>query len=182
MNAMPARQYTRRVQAIELSGVDSGEWRALQGDEAHPWGGEAEALVWADKERHVGVRGERGELLALAGALVAHVKVDAGEPFPVVGIGGVIVRPEMRGRGLAKLVIDAILRVAEGLGPERAMLFCRAPLVALYEGFGFREIEAPVSAEQPGGRVVMPLRAMWAPLREGAGWPEGEVDVLGEPF
>jgi GNAT superfamily N-acetyltransferase len=170
------------VQAIELSGVDSAEWRALQGDEPHPWGGEAEALEWAGKDRHVGVRGDNGELLALAGALVAEVRVEDGAPFPVAGIGGVIVRPEMRGRGLARLVIEAILDVARGLGPERAMLFCRAPLVVLYERFGFIEIEASVSAEQPGGRVEMPMRSMWAPLREGAVWPDGAVEVLGEPF
>jgi GNAT superfamily N-acetyltransferase len=170
------------VRAIELPGVDSDEWRALQGEEPQPWGGEAEALAWADKTRHVGVRGERGELLALAGALVAEVATGGGAPFPVAGIGGVIVRPDMRGRGLAGLVIEAILDVARGLGPERAMLFCRVPLVALYERFGFRAIDDPVSAEQPGGRIKMPLRAMWAPLRPGAAWPDGDVAVLGEPF
>ena len=62
------------------------------------------------------------------------------------------------------------------------MLFCRAPLVVLYERFGFREIKASVSADQPGGRVEMPLRTMWAPLRDGAPWPDGAVEVLGEPF
>jgi GNAT superfamily N-acetyltransferase len=170
------------MKAVVLDAVDSEQWRALQGDELHPWGGEAEALEWAGKQHHVGVRGEQGELLALAGALVADVKVGAGEPFPVAGIGGVIVRPEMRGRGLAKLVIDAILDVARRLGPERAMLFCRTPLITLYERFGFRAIDAPVTADQPGGRIEMPLRAMWAPLRDGAGWPDGAVEVLGEPF
>jgi hypothetical protein len=62
------------------------------------------------------------------------------------------------------------------------MLFCREALVAMYERFGFRLIEAPVTAAQPGGRVEMPLRAMWRPLREGAAWPPGPVAVLGEPF
>jgi predicted GNAT family N-acyltransferase len=170
------------VRAIELPVVDSDQRRALLGDDPHPWGGEAEGLEWAEKHHHVGVPAEHGELLALAGALIAEVRVDAQPPFPVVGIGSVIVRPDVRGRGLARLVIEGSLDVARRLGPERAMLFCREPLVSLYEGFGFLLIDAPVTAEQPAGRVEMPLRAMWAPLRDGAGWPPGAVEVLGEPF
>ncbi len=170
------------MEAIELAHVDSDQWRAIQGDEPNPWGGEAEALTWVAKQRYVGVPGEDGALLAMAGALVADVSVGGGEPFGVVGIGGVIVRPDMRGHGLARLVIEAILDVGRGLGPAHAMLFCRQPLVALYERFGFRTIEASVSAAQPDGRIEMPLRAMWSPLRGGAGWPQGAVEVLGEPF
>jgi GNAT superfamily N-acetyltransferase len=170
------------MEAIELADISSEAWRAIQGEELHPWGGEAEALSWVAKQRYVGVPGEDGELLAMAGALLADVSVGGGEPFGVVGIGGVIVRPDMRGRGLARLVIEAILGVARGLGPAHAMLFCRQPLVALYERFGFHTIEAPVSAAQPGGRIAMPLRAMSSPLRSGAAWPDGAVEVLGEPF
>jgi GNAT superfamily N-acetyltransferase len=169
------------VRAIELSSVDSDQWRALQGDEEHPWGGEAEALSWAPKTHYVGVPDEDGALLAMAATLTADVRAGE-ETFPVAGVGGVIVRPDMRGRGLARLVVEAVLPVAARLGPERAMLFCRPPLVAMYERFGFQEIGEPVTAAQPGGRIEMPLRAMWRPLREGARWPEGPVEVLGEPF
>jgi GNAT superfamily N-acetyltransferase len=169
------------VGAIELPSVDSKVWSALQGDDPHPWGGEAEALEWAEKTHYVGVPAEQGGLLAMAAALVADVAA-GGEPFAVVGVGGVIVRPEMRGRGLARVVVEAILEVAQRLGPERAMLFCREPLVAMYDRFGFQSIEEPVTAAQPGGRIEMPLRAMWRPLREGARWPPGAVEVLGEPF
>jgi predicted N-acetyltransferase YhbS len=171
------------VQAVALEHVDSAQWSALQGDDPHPWGSsEAEALEWAEKRHHVGVEADDGGLLAVAGAVVADVAVAGAEPFPVVGIGGVIVRPDQRGRGLARLVVEAILEVAHRLGPERAMLFCREPLVALYERFDFRTIDGPVGAAQPGGRVVVPMRGMWAPLRDGATWPEGPVEVVGEPF
>lgn len=169
------------MRAIEISGVGSEAWRALQGDEPHPWGGEAEALQWAPKTHHVGVPGEDGELLAIAAALVADVTA-GGETFPVAGVGSVIVRPDMRGRGLARMVVEAILEIAARLGPERAMLFCREPLVAMYERFGFQGVEEPVTAAQPGGRIEMPLRAMWRPLRADTSWPAGPVAVLGEPF
>ncbi|MGO9490228.1 MAG: GNAT family N-acetyltransferase [Solirubrobacteraceae bacterium] len=169
------------MQAIELQGVGVGEWDSLQAGEHQPWGGIAEGLSWAEKDRHVGVRGADGELLALAGALQAEVSVE-GESFPVVGIGGVIVKLSARGQGLARLVVAEILRVAEGLGPEYAMLFCRSELAGLYERFDFRSIAAPVSAAQPEGRIVMPLGAMWRPLAPGARWPDGPVEVRGEPF
>jgi hypothetical protein len=39
-----------------------------------------------------------------------------------------------------------------------------------------------VSVEQPGGRVEVPLSAMWLALRVGQEWPAGRVDVHGLPF
>ena len=96
--------------------------------------------------------GDDGRPLALAGAVLAEVAVGGGEPFPVVGIGGVIVTRAMRGRGLARVVVAAILRLGGELGPDHAMLFCAPQLTPMYAGFGFSEIAAPVRAEQPTGR------------------------------
>jgi hypothetical protein len=62
------------------------------------------------------------------------------------------------------------------------MLFCRPQLTGLYRKLGFREIDAPVWAEQPQGRIEMPLPAMWHPLSSEAEWPAGRVDVRGLPF
>lgn len=168
------------MRAVPLDHVGPAEWAALTAGETGIWG-PGEALAWRDKSRHVGVLAEDGTPLALAGTLVAGIAVGA-ERFDVAGIGSVIVTRAMRGQGLARLVIEAILDLAGELGPQRAMLFCDEPLTALYGRFGFHTIEAPVSAEQPGGRINMPMRAMWAPLSAGATWPEGEVEVLGLPF
>ncbi len=168
------------MRAVRLNHVGAAEWDALNDGERDIWG-PGEALAWRDKTRHVGVLGANGLPLALAGAVAADVAA-GGERFEVVGIGSVIVTRRMRGQGLAGLVIEAILDLAVALGPERAMLFCNAPLTVLYERFGFRLIDAPVTAEQPDGRVTMSMRAMWAPLAEGAAWPPGEVEVLGLPF
>lgn len=166
--------------AIELD-MRPGDWAGLVEGDPHPWG-PGEELAWAEKTRHVGVRDEQGRLLAHAGAVLAHVGVAAEHPFPVVGIGGVIVTPTMRGTGLARAVIQEILRVAEQMGPARAMLFCQPRLRILYERFGFQPIEADVTADQPTGRISMPLSAMWRALDPSADWPSGEVAVLGLPF
>ena len=170
------------MKAIELENVGATEWNAVIAGETDSWGNDAANMSWASKRRHVGVVGEDGTPLALAGATHARIKAGGRSPFEVVGIGGVIVTHSMRGQGLARAVVEAIMDLAREMGPELAMLFCRTDLTALYARFGFTTIEAPVSAEQPGGRVQMPPEAMWAPLAAGAIWPAGEVEVLGEPF
>jgi predicted N-acetyltransferase YhbS len=169
------------VEALELQNVGAAEWEAVLDGETQAFGAIGDDFSWVSKERHVAVCDEAGQPVALAGAMVAHVTA-GGETFPVVGIGSVIVTQRMRGSGLARRVIEAILEIARELGPERAMLFCREELTTLYARFGFQPIEAPVSAEQPSGRVVMPMSAMWAPLADGVGWPTGEVAVRGQPF
>jgi len=167
---------------VELHEVGPQQWDALIAGEQQSWGGgPEEQLVWARKQRHVGVLDGEGVPLALAGALVADVAVGERR-FAVVGIGSVIVTRAMRRRGLARVVIEAILAIARQLGPERAMLFCRTELTELYARFDFRPIAAAVTAEQPSGRIAMPMEAMWAPLAARATWPAGEVAVLGEPF
>ena len=64
---------------------------------------------------------------------------------------------------------------AHEVEPERAMLFCRAQLLGLYGKLGFAEIRAAVWAEQPAGRIQMPMPAMWRGLRAGASWPPGRA-------
>ncbi len=170
------------MEAVELEQVGEAEWTDLLAGEQQAFGSVGDQLSWAHKTRHVAVLDDRGKPLALAGAMIARVAASGGEPFPVVGIGSVIVTRAMRGRGLSTLVLEAILGLARTLGPDRAMLFCRDSLRSLYVRYGFRLIEGRVSAEQPGGRVVVPMHAMWAPLRAQASWPAGDLEVLGEPF
>ncbi|MEA2216449.1 MAG: hypothetical protein QOK19_2010, partial [Solirubrobacteraceae bacterium] len=86
------------MQAVELDGVGSAEWEAVLAGEQQAFGGVGEELSWARKTRHVAVLGDDGVPLALAGAMIGRVAVAEGQPFPVVGIGGVIVTRAMRGR------------------------------------------------------------------------------------
>jgi predicted GNAT family N-acyltransferase len=170
------------MELVELGALTDDDWAVLVDDEPDPFGPVGAGLEWRPKDRHVGLRAPDGRLVAVAGAAVVTVDVEAVGAFEVVGLGSVIVTRSVRGRGLMSTLIDPLLRVAEGLGPDRAMLFCRPELVALYRGFGCEEIDAPVWADQPGGRIEMPLAAMWRPLRDGAEWPPGRVDVRGLPF
>ena len=172
------------MEVLRLDAVGERQWTELIGAEREPWGGGiAERFSWAAKTDNVGIRERDGRLLAVAGSVRAHVQVADGDPFEVLGIGGVFVARDARGRGFVTPLLDALLARADAsAGPERAMLFCREALVAMYRKFDFREIADPAWAEQPGGRERVPLSAMWRPLRAGATWPAGRVDVLGLPF
>jgi GNAT superfamily N-acetyltransferase len=170
------------MQLVELDSLAEPYWEELVAGEHQPWGSVGEELAWRDKSRNIGVRDDDGRLLAAGGVVVAEVQVGQGPPFEVAGLGGLIVTRSARGRGLARLLARHLLVVAGEFGTQRAMLFCRPQLMALYGTLGFTPIEAPVWADQPGGRIEMPLPAMWKTLGGDARWPVGRVELLGEPF
>jgi predicted GNAT family N-acyltransferase len=170
------------MEPVELTNVTAADWAELIAGEEEPWGRVGEALQWRNKDRHVGLRTPDGRMAAAGGAVIAAVEVEGADGFDVVGIGSVFVTSSLRGRGLTGGLLQMLLGLAETMGPNRAMLFCRPELVRLYARFGFDEITAPVWADQPDGRIEMPMRAMWRPLRGGGSWPPGRVDVSGLPF
>jgi len=167
---------------VELDAVAEPYWAELVAGEHEPFGSVGEDLAWRDKDRNIGLREPDGRLVAAAGAVLADVEVATAESFPVVGLGGLIVTRAARGRGLMRLLVDPLLALAREMGPDRAMLFCRPDLVDLYRRLEFAEITGAVWADQPEGRIEMPLRAMWRPLRDGVRWPPGRVDLRGLPF
>jgi predicted GNAT family N-acyltransferase len=171
------------VRLVELGALTEGDWADLLAGEAHAFGEIGEGLSWRPKDRHVGLRTDDGRLVAAAGVVVAAVEVDRAERFDVVGVGSVIVTRSLRGRGLTSSLFGPLWDLVRTAGPERAMLFCRRELVALYSArLRFVEIAAPVWADQPQGRVRMPMAAMWRAVRAGVEWPAGRVDVRGLPF
>jgi predicted N-acetyltransferase YhbS len=170
------------VQLVEVEQLGDAEWAQLSDGEEEPFGRVGHSLQWEPKQHRLGLRDGKGRLVAAAGAVVVPVEVEGSGTFDVVGIGGVIVTHTLRGKGLFWQVVEPLLALAGELGPERAMLFCRDELRPLYARLGFQEIAAPVSAAQPGGRIEMPMAAMWLALRDGAEWPSGRVNVPGLPF
>lgn len=173
--------------AVRLAAYTCADQDEILGDGADPFGVADTGLTWLPKDVHFGVRSE-GRLVAHAGLLKVPVSIGGAES-DVVGVGGVAVAGDLRGRGLARTVLAAALDHARTMGPRYALLFCRPPLVALYERLGWRTVEQEVRVEQPGGPVVMPLRTMWTSLEagtaeapQGAVWPAGEVRLLSYPM
>ncbi len=170
------------MELVEFESLSDEQRAQLEGEEEDPWGGAGlPALRWRPKEQHVGLRDDRGRLLASAGLLVADVEV-ARERFPVVGLGGVIVNAAHRGKGLSLRVVEAALAKAATLGPEFSLLFCHEDRMGLYRRFGFEEVTSDVLVEHDAGPIVMPMHTMWLALRGGARWPEGRVVLHSPPF
>lgn len=169
------------MEIVEFGRLAREQRAELEGDEDDPFDAAGSTLAYQRKERHVGIEDDRGRLVALTGMLVVEVEVQARR-FSVVGIGGVIVRADHRGRGLAREVVQAALAKARTLGPAFALLFCHDDRAGLYRKLGFAEIRSDVVVEQPGGRAQMPDRAMWQALQSDAAWPEGPVIVHSLPF
>jgi predicted GNAT family N-acyltransferase len=170
------------MRVVELDSLPEPSWEELIAGEHQPFGPVGANLRWREKTRNVGVREDDGRLVAAAGAVLAEVIVGQEPPFAVAGLGGLIVTRRARGRGLVRLLFKRLLELAEELEAQRAMLFCRPELMALYGEFGFVAIDAPVWADQPDGRIEMPLPAMWRALGGETDWPSGPVELLGEPF
>jgi GNAT superfamily N-acetyltransferase len=170
------------MRVVDLDSVSESYWEELAAGEPEPFGGVGGTLTWREKTRNIGIREDDGRLVAAAGAVLAEVEVGQEPPFQVVGLGGLIVTRTARGRGLARVLSVRLLEIAREFEVKRAMLFCMPELMSRYEELGFAPIDAPVWVDQPGGRVEMPMRAMWASLGEGVGWPPGRVELVGEPF
>ena len=168
------------LELVEFGTLPRRAWIELTERDPAPFGRSIVGLIYRDKERHLAWRSTDGRLVAVIGMTVATVEVAGGPPFDVVGMGSFIVRRDLRGRGLSRLLSEAA-RGRDLPGPDRAMLFCEPTLVELHRRRGYLPIEAPVRVDQPGGRIEMPIPAMWRPIRPST-WPSGAVDVQGLPF
>lgn len=170
------------MERVEYGRLTPERREQLEGDERDPWdAGRVPPMEWREKDQHVGLRDERGQLVASAGLLVVDVEV-AGARFPVVGLGGVIVNRHLRGRGLSLQVLEAALAKAAALGPDFMLLFCHDDRVGLYRRLGFEVVDAEVLVRSGRGEVGMPMRTMWRAVRPGTTWPDGPVAVQSLPF
>jgi GNAT superfamily N-acetyltransferase len=167
------------MEIIEGEQLTAAQLDELKAGEANPWG--VDGLTWRRKEGFLALRAD-GRLVASAGWAIVDLEA-GGDVFPVVGMGGVIVARPERGKGYARAILEPWLEKAATLGPPLATLFCAPHNVGLYQRFGFAVVDAPVTAGQPGGRIVdMSGALMWRALRDGATMPAGPVRVLGLPF
>jgi GNAT superfamily N-acetyltransferase len=157
-------------------------YQEVEAGEADPFGLSDSEVEWMPKTHHTLLRRERdGALIGTVGLVFVDVEAGGGEAFTVAGVGGVMVTRAERGQGRLRPLLEAALeRAAEHA--ERAMLFCAERNVGLYERFGFAVIEGPVTVQQSDGPRVMPVPAMWRPLRAGVTWPAGDVRLPGLPF
>ena len=169
------------VELVPLGALPRRVWLDLTERDPAAFGATTARLIFRDKDRHLALRLSDGRFAAAIGFTVVTVEVVKDEPFDVVGVGSLIVRREHRGSGLGQRLLVAAREVMAEMGPERAMIFCEPGAIALNQRRGYTAIEGPVLVDQPDARVVMPIPAMWRPIRPCA-WPPGPVNVHGLPF
>jgi ribosomal-protein-alanine N-acetyltransferase len=100
----------------------------------------------------VGLRDSEGVLLALASAWLV---VDE------LHITAVAVHPDHRRLGLARRVLEALLRLASQAGAERATLevsSANAPAIALYTSLGFKDVAVRRAYYRNGEDALIQLR------------------------
>ncbi|HEY1179922.1 MAG TPA: GNAT family N-acetyltransferase [Phytomonospora sp.] len=152
----------------------------ITGGLADPFETDGLGLQWAEKPVHYVARAD-GRLVAHAGLVDVPLTV-GGEDHVVGGLGTVIVSPTMRGRGLARLVVGAVMDHARAEGRDFGLLFCLESRVGLYTRLGWTLVDGEVTARQPAGDVVMPIRTMRITLRDDAAWPDGPVRLRSLPM
>jgi predicted N-acetyltransferase YhbS len=156
-----------------LDTLPDGFFETLIDGEADPFEVGDDPTRWRKKELHT-VLYEGDRAIAHVGLTLAAVEIGEHR-FQVTGVGGVIVNRSYRGQGRLRPLFEAALARAS---TDLAMLFCLAKNAPVYERFGFTRIEAPVVA----GGQDMGDEAMWKPLRAGATWPAGPVNLPQLPF
>lgn len=165
---------------IRLARYTQVELDEITGGAVDPFEVAATGLKSLPKEVHFGVR-RQGRLVAHAGLVQVTVSV-GDERMRVTGLGGVIVAPDLRGHGLARLVVTAAVEHARGTGTEFGLLFCWPDRMPLYQKLGWRALDGGMQVEQPDGVISTPLRPMWTPLVDGAVWPPGRARLLSLPM
>jgi predicted N-acetyltransferase YhbS len=98
-----------------------------------------------------------------------------GHPVRVAGIGGVLARPDCRGKGFGQLAMRKAEEFARRhMDVKFGLLFCRDAIRPWYERLGWSPISAPVWIDQPEGAISSPLAAMVKCLGQES-WPGGTV-------
>jgi GNAT superfamily N-acetyltransferase len=168
------------VELADLPDFGPGDYAQIEDGEADPYGTDSLGIAWGDKSGHVGMI-EDGRLIAHAGwvpvrALAGGAAVDA------VGLGGVMVHRDHRGRGVGGLLVAGAMARMGALGRPIGLLFCRTQRVPFYQRLGWEVLQYGVTADQPAGRMTMPLVTCWAPFVDGASPPAVELEIEGLPF
>lgn len=167
-----------KLDRIEVRIADSypaADKLSLAGSESDPNQTASYGLVWRPKSLHV--------LIIEDGLLVAHVGLvqctvtAGGHPVSVAGFGGVLTRPDCRGKGFGQMAMQkAEEHVRQQGGANFGLLFCRGAVRPWYERLGWTPIEKPVWIDQPKGSIQSPLVVMVKRFGQEA-WPDGVVEL-----
>lgn len=142
-----------------------------------PWG----HIVWANAELRVLIDAPEGGLACHVGIYFRTITWN-GNSIHVGGIGGVMTRPDCRGRGYATLALDAALQTMRANEAARfAILFCEPHNFAFYQARNWQPFTGEVFCEQPDGRIRFDLMTPFVhDIRRAP--RQGTLDLCGLPW
>ncbi len=102
----------------------------------------------------------------------------------VVGIQGFCVLHHYRGTGLSKKMMSVAMEQGGRRGFDAGLLFCREQLEKVYDGMGWRKLDAVVyRTDDKKGKTLIPAMniTMFYPLRAKQ-LPAGDIDLAGSDW
>ncbi|HUY65284.1 MAG TPA: GNAT family N-acetyltransferase [Acidimicrobiales bacterium] len=168
------------MELADLPDFGPGDNALIEDGEVDPYGTDSLGIAWREKSGHVGMM-EAGRLIAHAGWVAVRVRA-AGGAVEAVGLGGVLVHRDHRGRGVGGELVTGAMNRMGSLGSPIGLLFCRTQRVPFYRRLGWEVFGHGVTADQPSGRVTMPLVTCWTGFVDGASPPASELQIEGLPF
>ena len=138
-------------------------------------------IEWASPQWSVFCRGDDGQVLSHAGALLRDGTA-GGKSARIGGIGGVKTHPEARRRGLASTVVRRAVELLREQEAGFALLVCEPALVVFYQRLGWTPHAGGLVVRQRGETVEFTFNLpMVLPLRD-ADLPQGVIDLTGPPW
>jgi GNAT superfamily N-acetyltransferase len=101
------------------------------------------AVGWADNNRPdralAAIAGARFGVVAVAGDYAVGIGMVLGDGVTIAYLKDIMVRPEWQGRGIGTRIVETLLAMIRGHGPDRMLvtLFTGQHLAEFYEKFGF---------------------------------------------
>ncbi|HEX7026271.1 MAG TPA: GNAT family N-acetyltransferase [Gammaproteobacteria bacterium] len=139
---------------------------------------EGKGIEWAKPSCHIVCRNEDGMAVGHAG-LGRFAIISAGKEMPVIGVGGVVVRPEYQGRGIPAKMFEVLHRGMPGFEEINCFtLFCPQRLEGYYARHGYRVYDGTVKVVQKEKLVTVDFSFMFCGDCGFGEW----ITITGEPW
>jgi predicted acetyltransferase len=159
------------MKGIELGGADASDREQLADVLSHCFGFPKEsATLWFERAGHKNLRVLRDASKVLGGLFTIPMgQFFGGREVPMVGVAGVGIRPDARGRGLAK---ELMLRTLAEVRDTYCISVLYPATVKLYQSVGYERAGARFRVELAPQSLVESPRASGLSLHEVPGCPE----------
>lgn len=159
-------------------GISKEEWAYLTQWKERVFPEEGRGKEWSQVSWHAVAYADDGSPVGHIGFDGFDVNVNSAE-YLVIGVGGVVVRPEYQGQGIPALLFQEVHSQGEQVvGSEIFTLFCPDRLVPYYEKHGYCLYNGGVRFPQHGKRVSSSFNFMV----KGVSLGDGVIDLKTAPW